>query len=160
MKVTLGRRGDYAVRALINVARHSPERRKARQIVSEMDLPGRYTTQILGALVNAGLLSAQAGPDGGYVLARPASEITLLQVVEIAEGPVTLDQCALRGGPCDWVAECPLHESWAGAQSAFTSRLRRTTFADLAATDQAIEGGEVGDPLPPHLMPVERRGVR
>ena len=160
MKVTLGRRGDYAVRAMLNVARHSPDRRKARQIVAEMDLPARYTTQILGKLVNAGLLEAQAGPDGGYTLGRPADEISMLDVVELAEGPVTLDECTLRGGPCDWVASCPLHEPWAEAQTAFTDRLRRTTFFDLAAADAAIETSEQHPGEAQHRIPVERRGVR
>lgn len=159
MQVTLGRRGDYAVRAVLNVAGHSPVRRKARQIVAEMDLPARYTTQILGSLVNAGLLQAQAGPDGGYTLARPAEEITLLEVVEVAESPVSLDRCALRGGPCDWTALCPLHDVWAGAQRAFTERLRKATFADLVAADVAIQAGDRTDD-PPHQVPVERRGVR
>ncbi len=159
MKVTLGRRGDYAVRAMMNVARHSPQRRKARQIVAEMDLPERYATQILGTLVNSGLLEAQAGPDGGYTLARPAHEISLLEVVELAEGPIALDQCTLRGGPCDWVASCPLHDSWAAAQTAFTDRLRATTFAELAAADAATEAD--GDQTePPHRIHVERRGIR
>ncbi len=160
MKVTLGRRGDYAVRAMLNVARHSPRRRKARQIVAEMDLPARYSTQILGALVNAGLLEAQAGPEGGYTLGRPAADINLLEVVEVAEGPVTLDQCTLRGGPCDWIESCPIHESWAAAQEAFTARLRRTSFAALAAADAAIESGALPGPEGPHQIPVVRRGIR
>lgn len=160
MKVTLGRRGDYAVRAMLNVARHSPQRRKARQIVAEMDLPERYATQILGTLVNSGLLEAQAGPEGGYTLGRPAAEISLLEVVEVAEGPVTLDQCTLRGGPCDWIASCPVHASWAAAQEAFTHRLQRTSFAELAAADAALEAGEALTGDLPHQIPVVRRGVR
>jgi len=159
VKVALGRRGDYAVRAMINVARHSPQRRKARQIVAEMDLPNRYATQILGTLVNSGLLAAQAGPDGGYTLGRPADEISLLEVVELIEGPVTLDQCTLRGGPCDWVASCPVHEAWAAAQTAFTDRLRQTMFADLAAADAAIKTADRHDKAP-HRIPAQRRGVR
>lgn len=162
MKVRLGRRGDYAVRAMISIARRPPgERRKTRQISDEMDLPERYATQILASLARGGLLDAVAGPDGGYSLARPAAEISVLDVVELAEGPITLDQCVLQGGPCDWVSSCPLHPTWSEAQEAFTTRLAATSLADLAALDRGIESGRhPGVPTRSHTAPTPRRGVR
>src|SRR3989304_9780650 len=123
MKVRLGRRGDYALRAMISIARDpAGERRKTRQITDEMALPERYTTQILASLARSGLLSAVAGRDGGYRLGRPAAEISVLDVVELAEGPITVDECILRGGPCDWVRVCPMHSTWSEAQQALTAR--------------------------------------
>ena len=162
MEVTLDRRGDYSVRAVLDIARNSGKgRRKARQIASVMDIPARYATQILADLVRHGLLTAMAGPDGGYSLARPPDEITLLDVVDAVEGPTSLDTCVLRGGPCDWTDTCPIHVTWWKAQAAFIDVLAGVTFAELVDIDAEIEAGTYspGD-VPLHLAATERRGIR
>jgi Rrf2 family protein len=150
------------MRAMISIARCPVgERRKTRQITDEMDLPERFATQILASLARGGLLTAAAGPDGGYCLARPAAEISVLEVVELAEGPITIDECVLRGGPCDWVAVCPMHSTWSEAQRALTSRLAATSLFDLAVADAEIESGKhEGMGSARHPGSVERRGVR
>ncbi len=161
MQVTLGRRGDYAVRAMVDLARHhGAGRRKTREIAEAMDIPQRYLTQILASLVRDGLLAAVAGPDGGYSLARPPAEVTLLEVVEAAEGPIALDQCVLRGGPCDWEDACPLHAAWARAQGALVGELAGTTFAELAAADAALQAGTYRGEPADHSAPTDRRGRR
>ncbi len=163
MRVALGRRGDYSVRAVLDIATHwDGGRRKAREIAASMDIPQRFLGQILADLVRAELLVAVAGPDGGYSLARPPAEVTLLDVVEAAEGRVELQQCVLSGGPCDWVDVCPIHPAWSRAQQAFTEELRSTTFEQLAAADRAIEAGSpaMDRDAPAHPEHTERRGVR
>lgn len=163
MQITLGRKGDYSVRAALDLARaHGGRRRKAREIAAAMDVPERYLPQILANLVRHGILVAVAGPDGGYALARDPSEISLLEVVEAAEGPVARTECVLRGGPCDWTAVCALHDTWADVQGAAVEQMRRATLAELAAVDAAIEAGNyrarAGD-SPAHAA-APRRGAR
>lgn len=161
MRVAIGRKGDYAIRAVLDVARHHGSRRKAREIAETMDIPRGYVNQILSGLVAAGICEATAGPDGGYVLARPPQAITLLEVVEAAEGPVRLERCVLEGGPCDWEHACPLHDVWWAAQQALVSELARVDFHDLAQIDTGIEAGRHVPvrPVPPgHERP--RSGVR
>ena len=163
MRVTLDRKGDYSVRAMLDIARHHGQgRRKARQIATVMDIPARYATQILADLVRHELLTAVAGPDGGYTLARPPDEITLLDVVDAVEGPTVLDTCVLRGGPCDWTDACPIHATWWKAQQAFVNTLAGVTFAELVDVDAEIEAGtyQLGGDIPLHLSPTERLGVR
>ena len=163
MQVTLGRKGDYSVRAMLDVARHSDAgRRKAREIATEMDIPQPYAAQILADLVRHGLLTAVAGPTGGYRLTRPASEITLLEVAEAAEGPTVLESCVLRGGPCDWTQVCPVHETWWRGQTALRDTLGATSFADLVTIDEAIEDGTYQLPpdVPQHPVHTERHGIR
>lgn len=162
MQATLGRKGDYSVRAVIDVARyHGQRRRKAREIAATMDIPVRYIPQILANLVRAGLLKAVSGPDGGYTLASEPADITLLDIVVAAEGPVELDACVLRGGPCDWEHACPLHIPWSNAQTALSGELSKWTLEALAQTDQKIETGTYQ--LPPeielHSQP-DRLGIR
>lgn len=162
MQVTLSRRGDYSVRSMLYMARHADDgRRKARQVAEAMEIPERYLTQILANLVAAGLLKATAGPDGGYELLKDPKEITLLQVVEAAEGPVSLERCVLRGGSCEWVDTCPVHETWSRAQQGMTEVLATTTFADLAQIDTEMRSGTYRTPedTPAHIQPTPRGGV-
>jgi len=136
-------------------------RRKARHIAGTMDIPVRYLPQVMAPLVKVGLVQATAGPDGGYELTRQPGAITLLEVVEAAEGPIAGDRCLLEGGPCDWAQVCPVHEAWDRAHRILAGELRHTTFEDLARNDRRIEEGTFpipGEPL--HPNPVERRGQR
>lgn len=161
MQIALGRKGDYALRAVLDLARAGGQRRKAREIAEAMDIPARYLPQVVAPLVQSGVLTATAGPDGGYALARAAERLSLLEVVETVEGPLVPDVCVLQGGPCDWEYACPVHETWTRANRAFAAELRATTFADLAAADEALQRGEVPRPgLPLHIVAVPRRGVR
>lgn len=162
MQISLGRKGDYSVRAMVVLARaYGDGRRKAREIASVMDIPERYLPQVMAPLVRRGLVLATAGPDGGYELSLRPRDITLLEVIEAAEGPIAGDQCLLQGGPCDWSDVCPVHDTWARAHTVLARELRRTNFADLARADERIERGEVPRPAEPlHPRPVERRGIR
>lgn len=161
MQIALERRGDYSVRAVIDLARHYGEgRRKAREIASVMDIPVRYLPQLLAPLIRRGLVAATAGPDGGYALARDPASISVLEVIEVAEGPLESPRCVLRGGPCDWDETCPLHETWGRARAALAVELGRTTLADLAAADAEIERRPQRPRQSAHIEPVARRGVR
>jgi len=83
-------------------------------------------------------------------LARPATEITLLHVVEAAEGSIALEHCVLRDGPSRWEVACPLHDTWSRVQQALAEELISTTLADLAGIDAAIEADSHQPDTPPH----------
>lgn len=134
VRTELGLKGDYAVRSVLALAR-ADRRMKSREIAEQMNLPEKFLPQVLGTLVRARLVASVAGPDGGYSLTRPASEISLLDVIEAAEGPVQSRRCILRGGPCRLDGTCAVHDAWFDAQAALRDKLAQTTFADLRAQD-------------------------
>jgi Rrf2 family protein len=147
MELGLSKTGDYAVRAAISLARnHGRGYRKIREVADDMALPRRYTPQILGMLARAGFAEAKAGREGGYRLSRPPKSITLLEVVESAEGPLRTNRCTLRGGPCQWDNTCPVHEAWVEAGDAFRQSLSAFTLADVARQDAAMRS-DVGAAL-------------
>lgn len=161
MQLNLKRKGDYAVRAMISVGRHyGTGLRQARQISTEMNIPYKTLTLILAGLVSEGLLVAAHGPHGGYRLARHPSEISLLDIVEAAEGPATLDHCVLRDGPRDWEETCPVHDTWARTQEVLTRELASTSLEEMAAIDAAIEAGSYRSEAPPHTRSTDRHGTR
>lgn len=152
MRLELGRRADYAIRAAVDLASHhgDGQRRKARAISDEMSIPTSYTPQILAELVRAEIAVSMAGRDGGYALARPPERVTLLDVVRSVEGEVVSTACVLRGGPCRWDDMCAVHVPWAEAQYALLDSLDGTSLADLVAIDLALQDDtyELPDGLP------------
>lgn len=160
MNITLSRRGDYVIRSAICLARAAADAShaggapvKIRELVATTNVPRAYASQILGDLVRAGLASSRAGRNGGYRLARPASTVTALEVVESAEGPLRSERCALGEGPCRWEAVCPMHETWTAATAALREALAATTLAQLAERDAEIESGRYAVPADSHRRP-------
>ncbi len=144
MNLQLTRRGDYAVRAAIHLARAAQDGSyaKIREVSQAMGLPLSYTPQVLVLLARAGLAEAKAGREGGYRLSREPQAITLLEVVEAAEGDLRPTRCTLRGGPCRWEDHCAVHPFWVEAADGFRESLARTSLADLARTDRALAARE------------------
>ncbi len=103
-----------------------------------------------------------SGRRGGYTLGRPAAEISLLEIIEVAEGAIHVDRCVLRGGPCDWEETCPLHVTWSRARASFTAALETMLLSEIAVVDRAIEAGTFRLPAdtPPHTIPTPRGGQR
>lgn len=152
VNMTLSKRGDYVVRSALSLARAYPsgEARKIREVVAEMGVPQTFASQILADLVRAGLATSKAGKDGGYRLASPPEQVSLVEVVEAGEGPLRAERCALGEGPCRWDAVCPLHETWRSATEALREVLRSTSLADLVRRDEDLEAGQVGRPEDSH----------
>lgn len=150
--MTLSRRGDYVMRAAISLARafEAGVPRKIREVVADTGVPQSFASQILADLVRAGLATSRAGRSGGYRLARPPTEVSVLEVVEAAEGPLRSSRCALGEGPCRWDAVCPLHETWTEATTALRDLLARTDLAALARRDAALEAGTYAVPPGAH----------
>ncbi len=132
MKIALGKKGDYSVRAVLDLGLHYGKgRRKAHEIAASMRIPRKFAPQILANLVRSGLLTATAGRGGGYELSRAPSRICLLDVVVAAEGEVTLQRCILRGIPCAENGTCAAHEAWSTALEAMLKQMRRTSIAKI-----------------------------
>lgn len=140
MKIALGKKGNYAVRAVLDLSMHHRHgRRKAHEIAHSMRIPEKYLARILADLVRSGLISATAGRDGGYELVKPPSKICLLDVVHAAEGAIELRECVLRGIPCGEAETCAVHDAWSTAQDALTRQLRRTTFSEIVRRQKASQ---------------------
>lgn len=132
MRLELTKRGDYAVRAMLALARAPGDRRTSvPRIAEEMKIPVRFLPQVMGDLVAAGLVEATTGRSGGYRLARSADAITLLDVVDAVEGDSRRQSCVLRSGPCGLDGHCDVHDVFFAAQDAMLATLAAARLADL-----------------------------
>lgn len=93
--VKLSSKGRYAVRALFDIAFYNDgQPTQVRDIAERQGIPQRFLEQIFQDLKRAAIVGSKRGPQGGYLLAKPASEIRLGEVVQIIEGPVALSEGA------------------------------------------------------------------
>ncbi len=124
VKVTLEKSGDYAVRAMLDLAaHHGSGRRKNREIAEATHVPSPFLAHILARLVKAGIVKATAGQDGGYELTRPPAEISLFDVIGAVED-VTPRECVLRSEPCVGAGTrvCAVHAAWTSARPSSWNR--------------------------------------
>jgi Rrf2 family protein len=130
MQIT--RQADYALRAMLYLARIEPNDRAATsQIAAEQHIPPSFLAKIISQLSIAGLIHTSRGARGGVSLALPPEKITLLAVVEAIDGPITLNECTLNPGVCVFGTDCPIHPIWCESQSELVEKLRKTTFSQL-----------------------------
>lgn len=134
MRLRFSRTADYGLRAALEVARAEPGQLVTRHsIAAAVDAPASVLAEALAALVRAGVLEAQAGPRGGYRLARAAWEVPLYDVVTAIDGDERPDRCVLHDGACSVDRPCPFHPVLVTAQQRFLDTLRETTLADVLA---------------------------
>lgn len=132
MQIT--RQADYALRAMLYLARLNADIRAATsQIANEQQIPPSFLAKIISQLSIAGLISTSRGARGGVTLARPADDISLLDVVEAIDGPISLNVCAHSAGVCPFGEDCPIQPIWSDAQIELVNRLKSTTFGQLVS---------------------------
>jgi Rrf2 family protein len=132
MEIT--QQADYAVRAVLDLALQTTRGRVAADgIARRQNIPPAFLTKILARLAAAGIVSTQRGVNGGTRLARAPQAITLLDVIEAIDGPITLNRCARRPGECSRDRTCLVHPIWLKLCSEFRTRLASYTFAVIAA---------------------------
>jgi Rrf2 family protein len=128
MQIT--RQADYALRAMIYLARMDKNGRAATsQIAEEQRIPPSFLAKIISQLSIAGLIHTSRGARGGVSLARTPQEISVLEVVEAIDGPIALNECTHDSEACPFGEECPIRPLWCDTQAELVERLRNTNFA-------------------------------
>ena len=131
----INRQTDYAVRVILDLAKHGEGTRLSSSMIQqEMLIPAAFMRRIVAQLARAGLVKTFPGRDGGLVLPRPASEITLKDVVEAFEGPILLSECLQVKGEddCPFQSHCPVRLKWGRVQVAMMREMVAITFESLA----------------------------
>jgi len=123
---------DYAVRTVVYLALHGDSGPVAAAVIArEMIIPEDYISKVVQALVRAGLVESIAGRNGGARLARSPAELSMLEIVEAVDGPVTLNRCVVRPEACPRNSYCVMHDFWKSAHKGLTAVLAGTTIADI-----------------------------
>lgn len=132
--MNVGRRVDYAIRALAYLAAQPLDRTVPRSEIRERQgIPSHFLSKILRLLVNAGLLTSVPGARGGFRLGRAAGDISIRAVYESVEGPLSLIECVDHGAEfCCYAPVCSQIDIWSGAQQMLETYLGGITIGDIA----------------------------
>ena len=129
---------DYAVVTMCAASRHCGSARvSATDLADETGLPAPTVQKVVSLLSRAGLLRATRGSGGGLKLARPAAAITLADIVEAVEGPITLTPCVEHGRhDCALEASCSVRPHWGIVNEALRGALAGVPLTRLAELAQ------------------------
>lgn len=132
MQIT--RQADYALRAIYYLSRLEENKKAATGLIAEdQNIPPSFLAKIISQLSLAGLIYTSRGAGGGVSLAKPANEISVLDVVEAIDGPVLLNECTEDSANCPFLESCPLQEVWCEARSDLVDKLSGATFSPSKA---------------------------
>ncbi len=133
----LSTRSRYAARALGELVRQGGEEAPImmRKLAERQQVSKRYLDNIFATLRHAGLIRTTRGAAGGYMLNRPAEEISLLDVVEALDGELDLVECVAEDFSCEKKGSCATHVVWADASHALQDALRKVDLKTLAGME-------------------------
>jgi len=134
------RNTDYAARLMVHLAKHYGNGPiSTRAAAAEEQVPYQLACKLMQKLNNAKLVTSCMGPKGGFVLAAEPSKISLLEVVEAIQGPISMNRCVLNKDACSRSAICAVREKLTDIQKSMTRGLAAITLDELARRGRSKE---------------------
>jgi Rrf2 family protein len=147
----LSKKADYALIAMKHLALRSDRAAaSAREIAEQYDIPIELMAKVLQRLVRGGLLQSQHGTRGGYQLARVPTQISIADVIQAIEGPVSVTVCSTEDGQCDQYQKCNVRDPLWRVRERILAALGECTIAELAS-DAPTPSGSHAAVLHTHL---------
>jgi Rrf2 family protein len=133
----LTKKADYGLIALRHLAMtlRQEDSSSAKQIADLYGVPLPLLSKVLQKLARSGFLESLQGTNGGYRLAKPSNEISVLEVIHTIDGPVILTSCFPDDGDCDHSSNCTVREPLRKVHEAISNLLNRITIADISSGD-------------------------
>ena len=141
MKVST--KGDYGIRALIELTHHLGEARptQSSEIAARQSIPESYLEQLLTTLRRAGFIRSVRGPQGGHALIRDPQELRVSEVIVALEGSILPIDCLDDSSACSKSGGCAQRDMWQAVREAILNVLESTTIGELAERDRAVQAG-------------------
>ena len=122
---------DYAVRSLTYMGHKPVGKHSMKEISEQQHIPLSYLAKIMRRLVKKGLVQSTVGPDGGYILRKPPSEINLRDIYEAIEGEIRMVDCMDSDSVCILYDKCTQLPVWDKIQLSMVKILEDTTLEDM-----------------------------
>lgn len=131
------RNTDYALRAMLNLAGHyGKELLSSRSISLQEKIPYQLTCKLMQKLHKAKLISSTMGPKGGFELSRAPENISILEIVEIIQEPLSLNKCILSNFGCPKKKTCTIRPKLVELQTYIGNFLNSITLADILKQEE------------------------
>lgn len=138
-------RTEYGLRAMIELANHyglGPI--GVREIASRQGIPERFLEQLISSLRRAGLVTSQRGAQGGFVLAKPAVEVTVFEIMEALEGPLNPVSCLSSSDVgCEKDSMCATQNLWRQAKCCLEMLFRATNLESLRKEQSCFDSNKL-----------------
>jgi len=129
----LSKKADYALMAMKHLAqKRDVSSTSAREIAEQYDIPIELMAKVLQRLVRIGLLASTQGTRGGYALGRPATAITVGDVIEAIDGPFTVTACSTEKHDCEQYNKCSIRDPLWSIRERIVQALGTVTIAEIA----------------------------
>jgi Rrf2 family protein len=132
------RKADYAVRLMMEVAAHPGEIVNTAQVAKRQDIPRQFLRKVAQTLTMNGLLVSERGGNGGLILARPADQITVLDILRAVD-VLAVNDCTIAPDSCQRRAMCAAYPFWFEAQREMERVLAQTPLSKIARSHLALE---------------------
>jgi Rrf2 family protein len=138
--IRLSKKADYALLAMRHLAAHGDRASiSARELAEAYDIPAELLAKVLQKLVRARLLESHQGIRGGYGLLRPAADVSVADVIQAVDGPLTVTACSDADHSCEQYAKCNIRDPLWRLKDRIVSALSATSVASLAEDMLPIE---------------------
>ncbi|HMH15341.1 MAG TPA: Rrf2 family transcriptional regulator [Edaphobacter sp.] len=137
----LTKKADYGLMALKYLAEQTGGAHSAKDVAEAYHIPPQLLAKILQTLAKGGLLISHAGTNGGYALARPASEISAFEVIRAIDGPLFITSCITIHGACDLTSTCTIKEPLRKVNDSIKDLLSGIHISDLVEASDAEPAG-------------------
>ena len=135
---------DYGVRALVDLAQAEGQGPvQSAEIAARQAIPEPYLNQLLTSLSKFSFIRSRRGPQGGHMLAKPPSDITLDMVMNTLEGTASPLDCIEEPSECSLSSACAQRGVWQSLEEAIQKVLRSTSIGDLAQQQRHLTGRSV-----------------
>lgn len=130
----LSKKADYALMAMKHLAtRHDAASASAREIAEAYDIPIELMAKVLQRLVQRGLLASHQGTRGGYRLARPVSLISVADIIQAIDGPLTVTACSTEAENCGQYSKCSIRDPLWRIKDRIVSALATCSLEEMSA---------------------------
>ena len=153
----LSKRTDYALIAMRDLALNADRRSaSAREIAEAYHVPVELLAKVLQRLVRRGLLASHQGTNGGYELARPAAQISVADVIQAIDGPLTMTACSDEDDSCHQFAHCNIRDPLWRIKDRIVLALATCSIQEMAT--ESLPGAPVSVAFgPPPAVPPSSR---
>lgn len=139
MSLQITNQADYALRAMLYLARLGYGKRAPSNVIAEeMSMSRIFLSRINTQLVNARLITTWRGARGGVALTRPPSEISVYEVLTAVDGPIRLVGCIDDPDCCPFTGTCPIRKFWIQTEEVLVNQLKSTSLQDLIAEEVQV----------------------
>ena len=129
----LSKKADYALMAMKHLAQKGGTcSTSAREIAEQYDIPIELMAKVLQRLVRTGLLLSTQGTRGGYTLSRPSASISVADVIQAIDGPLTVTACSTENSGCDQYSKCSIRDPLWQIRERIVAALDTVTIAEMA----------------------------